>query len=303
MTTLSNAEFALQLSHGDDSPRMPVHRARHVPLRVLPRVQAGENPQRQAAWSARSPPLPAMRHPTMQRQMWSPTKPKTATLRSPDSARLLRQYRAAQPGSRPHPPRRSPEHYWDTGLGLLYAGQYKEATENLSAAIQLSGNSLQHGCPPQLVADRACALERGGKHQAALDSFSDLLLHTPTAMEIYASRAKVRRPPSLPPSLPPRVRVASTRPHAPTPSLPLRTAPPDTRTHPLAYACALVHSGAGEAGAAGRGGAGLEGGRLALGRPGAEAQGEWRDPERRPAIDERCRQPRLRSAALAAARG
>ena len=193
-SALSNADFALQLSSGDDSPRMPVHRAKHVPLRVLPRVQAGENPQRQAAWSARSPPLPAMAHPSMQRQMWSPTKPRTATLRSPDSARLLRQYRAAQPGTRPQPPRRSPEQYWESGLGLLYAGQYKEATENLSAAVQVSGRS---GCPPQLQADRACALDRGGKHQAALDSFSDLLLHSPTAMELYASRAKVRSPRSL----------------------------------------------------------------------------------------------------------
>lgn len=196
MTALSQDEnFRLQLAataHDEETPAMAMHRAKHVPLRKVPPPRFGHNPQRQTAWSTKPPPLPFLPHPSMERQIWSPSKtPPASSLRSPQSARLLKQYRAAQPGSRPHAPRCDPGAYRDLGLSLLYAGQTKEAVEQLEQAVQLSGNSVHRGCPAQLVADHACALHRSGKNLQALEKLGDLLTHSPTALELYGMRAQV----------------------------------------------------------------------------------------------------------------
>ena len=185
MRLLPDEAFRLKLTPEAESHRAPMQRAKHMPSRGLPVPRAGENPQRQPTWSARSPPLPFLPVPLHQQPMWAPPKTAPAKLSSPSSRKLLERYRAAQPGCRPNPPRRSAAEYRAGGLAALASGQHHDAVQQLTAAVHLSQVSKQ-----QVLADRASALHRSGKSQAALEDLAECFRLGPTALELYEKRAQ-----------------------------------------------------------------------------------------------------------------
>ena len=182
------AAFRLQLRPEPEAPGIGMLRVKHVSgFRRLPTPRAGDNPVRVAAWSARPPPLPFLPPPAQAEQVWAPQRARSR-LGSRQSRRLLETYRASQPGCRPRPARRSADDYRTAGLAALCSGEHGEAALQLSTALQMR---LSVASKQQVLADRAAALHRAGRPQAALDDLAAGLRLGPTALELYVQRAQV----------------------------------------------------------------------------------------------------------------
>ena len=68
------------------------------------------------------------------------------------------------------------------------SGEHGEAALQLSTALQMR---LSVASKQQVLADRAAALHRAGRPQAALDDLAAGLRLGPTALELYVQRAQV----------------------------------------------------------------------------------------------------------------